>query len=178
MLCGDLNTAHTEIDLARPKENAPHDWWSYGTARVIFDANCRVERWDNKKGVLLIPDNKTSSKSTFGLDSTKAEVREVQGKPDEIVHKEGTSGFLPIEREWMDKFISHGYRDTFRMFNQESGNYTHWDQITRARDRNVGWRPDYVFVDDAFSSQVTNAYILADVMGSDHCPVGVDIRVN
>ena len=70
---------------------------------------------------------------------------------------EGSSGFLPIEREWMDRFISHGYRDTFRMFNQEPGNYIHWDQITRARarardrDRNVGVRPDYIFVDDAFS---------------------------
>ena len=109
VLCGDLNTAHTEIDLARPEPN------------------------------------------------------------------KGTSGFLPIEREWMDKFISHGYKDTFRMFNQEPENYTYWDQMTRARDRNVGWRIDYFFVDDAFSSQVTNAYILADVMGSDHCPVGIDI---
>ena len=109
VLCGDLNTAHTEIDLARPEPN------------------------------------------------------------------KGTSGFLPIEREWMDKFISHGYKDTFRMFNQEPENYTYWDQMTRARDRNVGWRIDYFFVDDAFSSQVTNAYILARVMGSDHCPVGIDI---
>ena len=82
---------------------------------------------------------------------------------------------MPIEREWMDKFISHGYKDTFRMFNQEPENYTYWDQRTKAREPNVGWRIDYFFVDDAFSSQVTNAYILADVMGSDHCPVGIDI---
>ena len=88
------------------------------------------------------------------------------------------SGFLPIEREWMDRFISHGYRDTFRMFNQESGNYTYWDQKTRARDRNVGWRTDYVFVGYAFAVQVMDAYILADVMGSDHCPVGIDMTIN
>ena len=91
---------------------------------------------------------------------------------------EGNSGFLPIEREWMDRFISHGYRDTFRMFNQESGNYTYWDQKTRARDRNVGWRTDYVFVGYAFAVQVMDAYILADVMGSDHCPVGIDMTIN
>ena len=178
VLCGDLNTAHTEIDLARPKENSPHDWWYYGTAKVIFDANCRVEGWDNKKDVLKISDNTACSTSTFGLGSTKDEVREVQGKPTKIVHREGTSGFLPIEREWMDKFISHGYKDTFRMVNQEPENYTYWDQITKARDRNVGWRIDYFFVDNAFADQVAGAFILADVMDSDHCPVGIDIRIN
>ena len=97
--------------------------------------------------------------------------------PRPVVNETG-SGFLPIEREWMDRFISHGYRDTFRMFNQESGNYTYWDQKSRARDRNVGWRTDYVFVGYAFAVQVMDAYILADVMGSDHCPVGIDMTIN
>ena len=140
--------------------------------------HCRVEGWDNKKDVLKISDNTACSTSTFGLGSTKNEVREVQGKPTKIVHREGTSGFLPIEREWMDKFISHGYKDTFRMVNQEPENYTYWDQITKARDRNVGWRIDYFFVDNAFADQVTDAYIHADVMGSDHCPVGIDMTIN
>ncbi|MDT3695631.1 MAG: exodeoxyribonuclease III [Ignavibacterium sp.] len=111
VICGDVNTAHKEIDLARPKENS------------------------------------------------------------------NVSGFLPIEREWLDKFISNGYQDTFRMFNDEPDNYTWWDQLTRARDRNVGWRIDYFFVSDNFKNNVKDAFIMPDVMGSDHCPVGIDIKL-
>ena len=111
VICGDVNTAHKEIDLARPKENSK------------------------------------------------------------------TSGFLPIEREWMDKFFSNGYLDTFRMFNSEPENYTWWDQVTRSRERNVGWRIDYFFVSNNFKKNVKDAFILPDVMGSDHCPVGVEIVV-
>ena len=111
VICGDVNTAHKEIDLSRPKAN------------------------------------------------------------------ETTSGFLPQERAWMDKFLSHGYVDTLRMFNQEPQQYSYWDMMSRARERNVGWRIDYFFVDKDFTENVTAAYILPDVMGSDHCPVGIDINV-
>ena len=111
VICGDVNTAHKEIDLSRPKAN------------------------------------------------------------------ETTSGFLPQERAWMDKFLSHGYVDTLRMFNQETKQYSYWDMMSRARERNVGWRIDYFFVDKDFTENVTAAYILPDVMGSDHCPVGIDINV-
>ncbi|MBK6913517.1 MAG: exodeoxyribonuclease III [Ignavibacteriales bacterium] len=111
VICGDVNTAHKEIDLARPKEN------------------------------------------------------------------EKTSGFLPIEREWMDKFFSNGYHDTFRMFSSEPEQYSWWDMVTRARERNVGWRIDYFFVSYNFKQNVKNAFILEDVMGSDHCPVGIDIEI-
>ncbi len=109
VVCGDVNTAHKEIDLARPKEN------------------------------------------------------------------EKISGFLPEERAWMDKFFDHGYVDTFRQFNQEPGNYSWWDQMTRARDRNVGWRIDYFFADSDLAPRLTDAFILPDVTGSDHCPVGIEI---
>ena len=109
MVCGDVNTAHKEIDLARPKENA------------------------------------------------------------------NVSGFLPLERAWIDKFLDHGYKDTLRIFNQEPENYSYWDMMTRARDRNVGWRIDYFFVDQVFAERLTDAFILPDVMGSDHCPVGIEI---
>ena len=112
VVCGDVNTAHKEIDLARPKENSK------------------------------------------------------------------ISGFLPEEREWMDKFVGHGYVDTFRMFNDQPGNYSWWDQMTRARDRNVGWRIDYFFVNEDFRSHIKDAFILPDVMGSDHCPVGINVDVN
>ena len=109
VVCGDVNTAHKEIDLARPKEN------------------------------------------------------------------EKISGFLPKERAWMDIFLEQGYVDTFRRFNQEPGNYSWWDQMTRARDRNVGWRIDYFFTDADFAPRLTDAFILPNVMGSDHCPVGIEI---
>ena len=111
VICGDVNTAHKEIDLARPKEN------------------------------------------------------------------EKVSGFLPIEREWMDKFFAQGYLDTFRMFNSEPEQYSWWDQVTRARDRNVGWRIDYFFISDNFKKNIKNAFILSEIMGSDHCPVGIEIEV-
>ncbi|MCF8316555.1 MAG: exodeoxyribonuclease III [Ignavibacteriales bacterium] len=88
----------------------------------------------------------------------------------------GVSGFLPEERAWMDKFVSAGYTDTFRMFNNEGKNYTWWHLVTRARERNVGWRIDYFFVNDGFIPNVKAAYILPEVMGSDHCPVGVEIE--
>jgi len=109
--CGDFNTAHKEIDLARPKEN------------------------------------------------------------------EKISGFLPIERAWIDKFIEHGYVDTFRYFNKKPNQYSWWDMKTRARERNVGWRIDYFFVNKEFLHHVKNAFIMQDVMGSDHCPVGIEIKL-
>ena len=109
VICGDVNTAHKNIDLARPKEN------------------------------------------------------------------EKNTGFLPIERAWIDKLISHGYVDTFRHFNKDPGQYSWWDYKTRARERNIGWRIDYFFVTDKLIDKVKNAFILPDVEGSDHCPVGIEI---
>ena len=112
VICGDVNTAHKAIDLARPKEN------------------------------------------------------------------EKVSGFLEIEREWIDKLLEHGHLDTFRMFDDGPGNYTYWDMITRARDRNVGWRIDYFYASKGLEDRIKGAFILPEVMGSDHCPVGIDIEVS
>ena len=110
VICGDVNTAHKEIDIARPKEN------------------------------------------------------------------EKISGFLPIEREWIDRFLDTGFIDTFRVFNQESNNYTWWDMITRARERNVGWRIDYFYISENLRKNLKSAFILPDVMGSDHCPIGIELK--
>ncbi|MEE2700606.1 MAG: exodeoxyribonuclease III [Chloroflexota bacterium] len=111
IVCGDVNTAHREIDLARPKAN------------------------------------------------------------------EQTSGFLPMERRWIDKLVGYGFFDTFRVFNQEPNHYTYWDMKSRARDRNVGWRIDYFFVDQVLRDRLESAFILPGVTGSDHCPVGITIKV-
>lgn len=106
---GDVNTAHTEMDLARPKENAT------------------------------------------------------------------VSGFLPIERAWIDEVVSRGYVDTFRHLHPKEVKYSWWDLKSRARERNVGWRIDYVFVSRELLPAVNAAFILDNVMGSDHCPVGIDL---
>jgi len=110
VICGDVNTAHEEIDLARPREN------------------------------------------------------------------EKNTGFLPEERAWVTKLISCGYIDTFRHFHKEGGHYTWWDYFTAARSRNVGWRIDYFFVTANLLKSVKSAFILKDVMGSDHCPIGIEIQ--
>lgn len=89
---------------------------------------------------------------------------------------EESAGYLPEERAWMDTFLSSGFVDTFRLFNGEPGNYTWWSYITRARERDIGWRLDYHCVPESLRERVTGAGILKDVMGSDHCPVTVDIQ--
>jgi exodeoxyribonuclease-3 len=111
IICGDFNTAHTEIDLARPRENSK------------------------------------------------------------------VSGFLPEERAWIDRLVASGYVDTFRHFNKEPGNYTWWDMKSRARERNVGWRIDYFFVSESLLPSLSSAFIMPEVMGSDHCPVGITLRL-
>ncbi len=88
---------------------------------------------------------------------------------------EKNTGFLPKERAWIDKFIAHGYVDTFREFNEDPENYTWWSYRMNARERNIGWRIDYFFVSHNMKENVKDSFILADIMGSDHCPLGVKI---
>jgi len=111
IFCGDVNTAHKPIDLARPKEN-------------------------------------------------------------ELV-----SGFLPVEREWIDRVIEAGFFDSFRLFSDEPEQYSWWDYKTRARARNVGWRIDYFLVSRSFLPVVKDAFIHEEITGSDHCPVGIIMDV-
>jgi exodeoxyribonuclease-3 len=111
VVCGDFNTAHKEMDLARPKQN------------------------------------------------------------------QTVSGFLPSERAWLDRLIEHGFLDSFRMFTDEGGHYTWWDYQTRSRERNVGWRIDYFFVSKSLKRRISSAYIQPEVMGSDHCPVGIEMQI-
>ena len=112
IFCGDVNTAHNEIDLARPKQN------------------------------------------------------------------EKTSGFMPIEREWLDKFETAGFTDTYRLLHPNKKEmYSWWDMKTRSRDRNVGWRIDYFYISKALHNAVQKADILTDVFGSDHCPVALQLNI-
>jgi len=109
IICGDVNTAHTALDLARPKEN------------------------------------------------------------------EKNTGFLPEERAWIDKLLQAWFIDTFRVFNQEWWNYSYWDMKTSAKARNVGWRIDYFFISTGLKNKLKDAFIMREIEGSDHCPIGIEI---
>lgn len=112
IFCGDINTAHHEIDLARPQAN---------------------------------------------LDN---------------------SGFMPIERAWLDKFAAAGFIDTFRFFHPgKKDSYTWWDMKTRARERNVGWRIDYFYASANLEKNLVNATIMPEITGSDHCPIYLEIKL-
>ncbi len=110
IFCGDLNVAHTEDDLANPKEN------------------------------------------------------------------EGNHGFTKQEREGIDMLVKGGFVDTFRHFTKGNGHYTWWTPWRNARERNIGWRIDYFFVNKEFLPKVKSSKILSDVLGSDHCPIELEIK--
>jgi exodeoxyribonuclease-3 len=86
-----------------------------------------------------------------------------------------TSGFLPEEREWMERFINSGFIDSFRHFNQEPHQYTWWSYFAGARKRNLGWRIDYNLVAGEMKHRLQRSVILPDAMHSDHCPVLLEI---
>jgi exodeoxyribonuclease III len=85
------------------------------------------------------------------------------------------SGFLPIERAWLDKIVELGWVDTFRMFHPEPERYSWWSYRLKARPRNVGWRIDYFFVNEEHQNRILDAGIRDDIEGSDHCPVTLRI---
>ena len=99
--------------------------------------------------------------------------------PDDLANpkpNEGKKGFTKEEREGIDNIIEAGFVDTFRMFTEGAGHYTWWSPFSGARERNVGWRIDYLFVSEELIPKVRRAEILADHMGSDHCPILLDIN--
>jgi exodeoxyribonuclease-3 len=96
--------------------------------------------------------------------------------PDDLANpksNEGKKGFTEEEREGIDKILKAGFVDTFRLFTQGKGHYTWWSHFAHARERNVGWRIDYLFVSPALKDRVKKAEILPQVFGSDHCPVKI-----
>lgn len=98
--------------------------------------------------------------------------------PDDLARpkeNEGLKGFTLEEREGFQNFIDNGFIDTFRLFHKGNGFYTWWSHFGYSRERNVGWRIDYVLVSKILEKRVKKAEILPEVMGSDHCPVMVEV---
>jgi len=103
----------------------------------------------------------------------------VSHKPIDLARpkeNEKNPGYLPEERAWMDSFLEEGWIDTFRMFNKNPDNYTWWSYRMNARSRNIGWRLDYFCVNTASSNRVKSSRIMQEILGSDHCPVVLELH--
>jgi exodeoxyribonuclease III len=88
----------------------------------------------------------------------------------------GNPGFTDQERTWMTKFLNSGYIDTYRYLNKNKVQYSWWGYRFNSRARNIGWRIDYFCVPEKMKEQIKNAFILDKIMGSDHCPIGIEIK--
>ena len=90
---------------------------------------------------------------------------------------EKVSGFLPEERAWLDKFINSGFIDSYRLYNKQPNKYSWWSYRANSRNNNKGWRIDYLLVSESLRQNLVESYILDDVVHSDHCPIGVNIKI-
>jgi exodeoxyribonuclease-3 len=99
--------------------------------------------------------------------------------PDDLARpkeNEGLKGFTKEEREGFQNFVDAGFVDSFRLFNKGNGFYTWWSNWANSRERNIGWRIDYILVSESIKNKIISAQILKDVYGSDHCPVLLKIK--
>jgi len=92
------------------------------------------------------------------------------------IRNANVSGFLPVEREWLDRFMKSGFVDSFRHFNKAPHQYTWWSYRANARNNNKGWRIDYNLVSEPLKNNLKRAVILSDAMHSDHCPLLVELE--
>ncbi len=126
--------------------------------RAVF---ARIEQL-RKRGPVLVAGDYNTAVEAIDLARPKTNTR--------------SSGFLPEERDEMRRWFEAGWVDVFRRQHpDEAGHYTWWRQFGGARENNVGWRIDYVLTSPSAAKRVQDAFIWPDVLGSDHCPVGVDL---
>ena len=112
-----------------------------------------------------------SALQTQGIQSVDKEIDLTYPKANVKNH-----GFTPEERSGFDQIVKKGFIDTFREFCDEGGHYTWWSQMHKARDRNIGWRIDYFCVSSTLKERLKKSEILSDVMGSDHCPILLELK--
>ena len=91
------------------------------------------------------------------------------------VRNKTVSGFLPEERDWLNRFINSGFVDSFRFLNPEPNQYTWWSYRANARKNNKGWRIDYALVSESLKKNISKSFILSEAYHSDHCPVGLEL---
>ena len=91
------------------------------------------------------------------------------------VRNKTISGFLPEERDWLNRFIDSGFIDSFRFLNPEPNQYTWWSYRANARKNNKGWRIDYALVSESLKKNISKSFILSEAYHSDHCPVGLEL---
>jgi exodeoxyribonuclease-3 len=91
------------------------------------------------------------------------------------VRNKTVSGFLPEEREWLNRFMNNGFIDSFRHFNKEPHHYSWWSYRAGARNNNKGWRIDYNLVSETLREKLKRAVILPEAKHSDHCPIMVEV---
>ena len=91
------------------------------------------------------------------------------------VRNKNVSGFLPEERLWLDNFISKGFIDSFRYLNPEPNKYSWWSYRANSREKNKGWRIDYIMASKSLEKKISQSYILNQVYHSDHCPIGLEL---
>jgi len=171
----------------------------YGTGIESMDfegRNLRVDYDDVSVMSLYLPSGTNDARLNFKLNYM-AEFQEYVNKlrkeiPNIVIcgdynicHEEidihnpkmkNVSGFLPIEREWIGKFIDSGFIDSFRHLNKEPNHYSWWSYRANARNNNKGWRIDYNMVSEPLKERIERAYILPEVKHSDHCPIVVEIK--
>ncbi|MFH1823018.1 MAG: exodeoxyribonuclease III [Patescibacteria group bacterium] len=174
--------------------------YKVGLNNKIFDAEGRVQTMDLGKFYLVnayFPNaNHELSRLNFKLEFNDAILKYLKKleklKPViicgdfNVAHEEidlarpkdniGNPGFTNEERAWMTKFLKAGFVDTFRYFNKNKIEYSWWSYRFNARERNIGWRIDYFCVSDKMLKYVKNAFILNSITGSDHCPVGIELK--
>ncbi len=92
------------------------------------------------------------------------------------IRNKNVSGFLPEERQWLDKFINNGFTDSFRHLNSGPHSYSWWSYRANSRANNKGWRIDYALVSESLKKNISNSFILSSVKHSDHCPIGVELK--
>lgn len=100
-------------------------------------------------------------------------------RPIDLRHpkqNENTSGFLPEERAWIDRYLDHEFVDIYRELNPDKVHYTWWTYRVNARQRNIGWRLDYFLISKGLVRKVVDAMIYDEILGSDHCPIGLDFE--